>query len=139
MGSVSMDTESKLSRPPQVVVVGRTAALASSGGRTYDRRMQNMSFKSLICGLLVGSLAACAGTPPAPSAQASSIADAKVVAQRKAVPPGCVATGSRLQRSSGDCAGTGSSYTQDQLKRTGAMDPAQGLSLVDPSVTTTSH
>jgi hypothetical protein len=86
-----------------------------------------MLYKSLICSVLLGALAACASTP---SGHATS------VAQAKGVPPGCVAsTGTRLARKSGDCAGTGRVWTRDELSRTGAIDPGQGLSLLDPSVT----
>jgi hypothetical protein len=103
--------------------------LSSTGGRAYDERVKSTLYKGLISTLLIASLAACASTPSGHSASTS-------VAQAKGVPPGCVpSTGTRLARTSGDCAGTGSVWTKEELRRTGALDPGQALSLLDPTVT----
>lgn len=86
--------------------------------------------QKLIFGIALGvCVAACAHTPAAP-------------AQAKATstpPPGCVypGTATRLPQSPSGCAAFGHSWTQDDLKRTGvgAIDAAQGLQMLDPTVT----
>lgn len=87
-------------------------------------------FKSLALGVsLALTLAACATTPPAP---------AKATA--KALPPGCVGnTATRIPTKGDQCAGFGSTYTQDDLYRTGATTPAEALRLLDPALTIHGH
>jgi hypothetical protein len=57
----------------------------------------------------------------------------------KAEPPaGCVAdTATRLPLRPGECAAFGHSWTQQDVKSTGATDIGQGLSVLDPTLTTT--
>jgi hypothetical protein len=107
-------------------------ALALTGGRTYDESVKTMSYKGLVYTLLIGCLAACASTPPGNSAGAS-------VAHAKSAPPGCVDTGSHLASRPADCAGSGRAWTENDIRRTGAIDPAQGLSQLDPSVSISHH
>jgi hypothetical protein len=50
--------------------------------------------------------------------------------------PTCLAdTGSRLPAGKKGCRGTGRSYTQDDLQRTGETDVGDALAHLDPSVT----
>jgi len=75
------------------------------------------------CAALV--LAACATTSP----QTASTAAAKT-------PVGCVSdTATRLPVKPGDCAGFGSTYTQQDLDRTGQVYVQDALHLLDPSIT----
>jgi hypothetical protein len=46
-------------------------------------------------------------------------------------------TGTRLRRNTDGCPGIGSSYSKDQLFRTGASNPSGALRMLDPSVTIT--
>ena len=76
------------------------------------------------------ALAACASTPPA---KAPAVAAATA-------PTGCVPqTASRIPVSSSECAGFGRTYTQDDIQRTGAVDPGQALRLLDPALTIHGH
>lgn len=53
---------------------------------------------------------------------------------------GCVAdTATRIPVKKGDCAGFGSTYTQQDIQRTGQPDTAQALRLLDPSLTVHGH
>ena len=77
-------------------------------------------------------LAACATgaqpTSPASKAAASS-----------QPPPGCVAeTATRLPVTAHQCAAFGRTWTQQDVKSTGAVDVGQALSLLDPSVRSSS-
>ncbi len=95
--------------------------------------MKAVSYKTLICTLLIGSLAACATAPSRHPSGAS-------VAYANGVPPACVAhTGTRVTSGEAKCAGFGHSWTQDEIRRTGAIDAGQGLRMLDPSVTVESH
>ncbi|MGH8221106.1 MAG: hypothetical protein ACREUT_21440 [Steroidobacteraceae bacterium] len=90
--------------------------------------MKTTWYKGLVGAILVCSLGACASTPAAHSVRAS-------VAQARSVPAGCVAeTGTRVAPKRTHCTGFGHLWTADDLRRTGAIDPAQALSMLDPSV-----
>lgn len=86
--------------------------------------------KALLLGICTaGLLAACAATPPAPDA---------VVGATAATTPrfNCLTTtGTRIRLKEGECAtgAAGRVYTQDDLQRTGAMDPAEALRRLDPA------
>ena len=87
--------------------------------------------------LLIGAglalcVAACASNPATPAAATPKVATT-------AEPPaGCVAdTATRNPLKPGECAAFGRTWTQQDLKSTGATDVGQGLSLLDPSLTTT--
>jgi hypothetical protein len=85
--------------------------------------------KALLLGTLTaGLLAACAATPPAPE---------KVVGDRTAATAprfDCLTTGTRIALKDGECANVaGRVYTQDDLQRTGAINPAEALRMLDPS------
>lgn len=85
--------------------------------------------QKLIFGIVLSvCVAACAHTPAPVQAKASS-----------SPPPGCVypGTATRLPQPASGCAAFGRSWTQDDLKRTGvgAIDAAQGLQMLDPTVT----
>ena len=74
-------------------------------------------------------VAACATPPPTRT-------DQKTAAAESTPPRGCVAgTATRLPVRPGECAGFGNTWDQKDLKGTGATDVGQGLSLLDPSVT----
>ena len=85
--------------------------------------------KLVIASGLALCLAGCATNPSAPAAPKT--AD---------VPPaGCVAsTATRLPVSAHDCAEFGRSYTQNDLKSTGAgaIDVGTGLKMLDPAIST---
>lgn len=85
--------------------------------------------KALCLGTLTaGLLAACAGAPTAPD---------RVVADRTAAPTtraNCLTTGTRIPLKNGECANVaGRVFTQEDLQRTGAANPAQALRMLDPS------
>ena len=76
-------------------------------------------------------IAACATSP-------STQTDQKTAAVESTPPRGCVAgTATRLPVKPGECAGFGNTWSDKDLKSTGATDVGQGLSLLDPSVTST--
>jgi hypothetical protein len=86
--------------------------------------------KLMIVGGLALSLAACATNPT--TADAPKTAD-------NTPPAGCVAdTATRLPVTAHDCAAFGRSYTQKDLKATGAgaIDVGTGLRMLDPAVST---
>lgn len=82
--------------------------------------------------LLVGvgfalCVAACASNPSAPAAATS-----KVVANAE---PGCASsTGTRIALGPHECAAAGYTWTQGDMKVTGATDAAGALRLLDPTV-----
>jgi hypothetical protein len=78
-------------------------------------------------------LTACAAAPVSPGK--ATTANAKP-------PAGCVgqsATRIQLKDGSTECAGFGSTYTKDDLDRTGQYDVGRALQMLDPSITTTGH
>jgi hypothetical protein len=81
----------------------------------------------LIAGALIPLLlASCAATPPATPPTASA----------KRPPAGCVSdTATRLPVPAGECAGVGSTYTKDDMDRTGQVYVQDALRMLDPSVT----
>lgn len=107
-------------------------ALRGPRTRAYDEIEVNGMFKRLFVGMsLALYLAACA-TPSA------STGEKAAKAQAGNPPRGCVAgTATRLPMRPSECAAFGNSWTQPDLKSTGATDVGQGLSVLDPSLTTT--
>lgn len=77
-----------------------------------------------VCAAL--ALAACASAPPAvPTASA------------KKPPLGCVSdTATRLPIPASECAGFGSTYTKEDLDRTGQVYVQDALRTLDPTITT---
>jgi hypothetical protein len=81
------------------------------------------------CACLGLTLAACAATPPAPAKSTTTIGETQ---QRT----GCVGiTAARLSVSPGECAGFGSTYTKQDLDRTGQVDVQDALRRLDPALT----
>lgn len=75
-------------------------------------------------------VAACASSPSTPGAATPKVAAATLP------PAGCVAnTATRIPLSPRECAAFGHTWTQDDIKSTGATDPGQALRLLDPSLT----
>ena len=75
------------------------------------------------------ALAACATTPAPDQAKATATANAKP-------PAGCVAqTATHLPVKDDACAGFGSTYTKQDLDRTGQTNLDQALRTLDPSIT----
>lgn len=86
--------------------------------------------QSIGLALCLLGLAACATKPPSPVANASASSQP---------PPGCVAeTATRLPVSPHQCAAFGRTWTQQDIKSTGAVDVGQALSLLDPAVRSSS-
>ena len=87
--------------------------------------------KSLFLSAAVAlSLAACASAPVSPEKTA---ADAKP-------PAGCVGqTATRIPVKDGStaCAGFGNTYTKQDIDKTGQVDLAKALQMLDPSITRT--
>jgi hypothetical protein len=82
--------------------------------------------------LVAAALAAGCATTPEPAAIDSVAANA---AGKGKNPIGCVQdTGSRIKQKPGDCRGPGRSYSRDELDRTGAIDTAEALKRLDPSL-----
>ena len=89
-----------------------------------------MLHKALIGAGLTFCLVACASTP-----STSGVGTRR--AANSTPPPGCVAdTATRIPLSSSDCSAFGRVYTQQDIKKTGSLDSAQALRLLDPAVTT---
>jgi hypothetical protein len=87
---------------------------------------------SLVAGCLIGC-AAFGGSPVYAD-------DAKPVAPQQAKPAapanGCTKdTGSRLRRNTDGCPGVGTSYTKDDMIRTGEPNAGGALRRLDPSIT----
>lgn len=81
------------------------------------------------CACLGLTLAACATTPPAPAKSTTTLAETQ---QRTA----CVGTtATRLRVSPGECAGFGSTYTKQDLERTGQVSAPDALRELDPALT----
>lgn len=81
------------------------------------------------CACLGLTLAACATTPPAPAKSTTAVAET----QQRA---GCVGTtATRLRVSPGECTGFGSTYTKQDLERTGQVDTKDALRELDPALT----
>ena len=96
----------------------------------YCRRSADVEVSAVVYKLLVGvalsaCVAGCAHMPSHTEAMANS-----------APPAGCVppATATRLPLRPSECAAFGRSWTQEDLKRTGALDLGRALQLMDPSV-----
>jgi hypothetical protein len=78
-------------------------------------------------------VAACASTPSSPSTATS-----KAAAALNLRPVGCLSnTATRIAMSAAECAAFGRTWTDEDIKTTGATDSAQALRLLDPSVTVT--
>jgi hypothetical protein len=78
-------------------------------------------------------VAACASTPSSPGAATS-----KAAAAPNLTPVGCVSnTATRIPMSHAKCAAFGRTWTDQDIKTTGATDSAQALRLLDPSITVT--
>jgi hypothetical protein len=93
--------------------------------------MTMMSNKALIIAGMSLWVAACASTPATPDA-----AKTPATAAAQLPPSGCVSqTATRIRTTPTECAGAGHVWTDDQIKGTGATDPAQALRLLDPTIT----
>ena len=81
----------------------------------------------LLCGVISAAICGCASTAPQ--------SDAKT--RTAAVAPQCAAeTGSRIHRDSSQCSASPSrTYTRDDIERTGSIDTAEALRLLDPTIT----
>jgi hypothetical protein len=100
--------------------------------RAYDEvEVAAMFNKVLIGACLTLCVAGCASSPSAPSA-------AKAAADAGSPPAGCVAgTATRIPVSPHDCAAFGRTWTEQDVKSTGATDAAQALRQLDPTVVVT--
>ncbi len=87
-----------------------------------------MSKTLLTGGCLLLMLTACATPTPGPATK---------LAARAALPaPGCVPeTATRIPLKTDECAEFGHSHSQAELLRTGAVDTAEALRLLDPALT----
>ncbi|HYM41966.1 MAG TPA: hypothetical protein VET46_04270 [Steroidobacteraceae bacterium] len=82
--------------------------------------------KSFAIGACLALLAGCATTPTTPAKPATAAAT---------LPAGCVGqTASRIPVRNGECAGFGSTYTQQDIDRTGQPTAGPALQMLDPSV-----
>jgi hypothetical protein len=87
--------------------------------------------KILIGACLTLCVAACASSRSVPDTAKPAVA-----ASAKQPPAGCVAdTATRVPVSPQDCAGFGRTWTDQDVKSTGATDAAQALRQLDPTVT----
>jgi len=77
----------------------------------------------LPCACLLASLAACASAPHRTDTAAN-------VPQN----PACLATGSRIPRSPGQCGALGQSYSEEELRQTGQTSIAPALRMLDPAI-----
>lgn len=107
------------------------AYLRALRGPAYDACEVIAMLRTALIACVALGVAACATSPstPAPKPAVASTAEP---------PAGCVAdTATRLPVRPGDCPAFGRSWTQQDMKSTGATDVGQGLSILDPSVTST--
>jgi hypothetical protein len=82
--------------------------------------------KSVVLGALALTLAACATTPVTPG---------KATTANAATPPGCVGqTATMIPVKPGTCAGFGSTYTRDDIDKTGQTTLGPALRMLDPSI-----
>ena len=87
--------------------------------------------KLLLSSQLALCVAGCASHPATPAT-----ATPKVAATAEGPPAGCVAdTATRIPASSGTCAAFGHTWTQTDIKSTGASDTGQALRNLDPTLT----
>lgn len=86
--------------------------------------------KVLIGAGLTLCFAACASTRSAPGAATSTTAAPTNLPRAGCVP----STATRIPLSPGECAGFGHTWTQEDIKRTGASDSGQALRLLDPTL-----
>ena len=85
--------------------------------------------KRLLIGCVALCIAACASTRP-------GSAPPKTAEVSNLPPAGCVAeTATRIPLNPRECAAFGHVWTGQDIKRTGAVDMAQALRLLDPTVT----
>jgi len=86
-------------------------------------------WKALFLGTCTAALlAGCAAAPRAPDTIVSSTARAPRF--------NCLTTGTRITLKEGECSNVaGRVFSQDDLQRTGATNPAEALRLLDPSFT----
>jgi hypothetical protein len=85
-------------------------------------------WKIFVCACVALGMAACAGAPSASQQPKAAAAQP---------PAGCVAaSASRLPQDPNACGGFGSSYSKDQLDRTGQPYLNDSLRMLDPSITT---
>jgi len=83
-----------------------------------------MRRKSLMAACAALALSACATTQTHPAASAQK------------PPPGCVSgTATLLPVGAGECAGVGSTYTKEDMDRTGQTTVQDALRVLDPTVT----
>ncbi|HVY82505.1 MAG TPA: hypothetical protein VG994_16055 [Steroidobacteraceae bacterium] len=84
--------------------------------------------RALLLGICTaGWLAACTTAPSAPDAVAQRTANTAHV--------DCLTTGTRIALKQGECANVpGRVFTQEDLERTGAINPAEALRMLDPSI-----
>jgi uncharacterized membrane protein len=80
--------------------------------------------RALLTTLAALLAAGCASTHTAPA-----VAD-KTAAQQP--PRNCISTASRIPQN--DCSAPGRSYSQEDLERTGQVNPGAALQMLDPSI-----
>jgi hypothetical protein len=78
-------------------------------------------FRSIATASLLVLLAACATSPQHQATTATNTS--------------CLATGSRIPLSPGDCAAFGRSYSDEELRQTGQVDVGPALRMLDPTIT----
>ena len=82
----------------------------------------------LICAVISASVLGCSTTQPRP--------DAQQTASAATTQPCALQTGSRIAPKPGECSmAPGRSYSQTDIERTGEVDVAEALHLLDPSIT----
>jgi hypothetical protein len=83
------------------------------------------ALSSIVAALALGACASTSGNAPTKPVAASQ-------------PAGCVSdTGSLIPAPPGHCAGFGSTYTQEDIQRTGKTTAGGALRLLDPTITVT--
>ena len=86
----------------------------------------------LICAVISASILGCSTTKPRPDTQQTASAATKQ--------PCALETGSRIAPQPGECSTSpGRSYSQTDIERTGSVDVADALHLLDPSITVQHH